>query len=231
MPEGQQLLYYVQEYHAVPTLKHVIAEKSLDVPAAVALVEFLLSASQFLLGFDLVHGDLKPENILVLKRGDTLDFKLIDFGSISEIFSVNSRAGTPSYLAPERFHAAPISEPMEIYALGVILHEVLTRAYPNGEIEPFQTPVFTARKKPGQLNPNLPPWLELVILRAITVKPEERYLHYSEMKFELENPVKVNPWFQRSAPLLERNTLLFYKIGFFILLALNIYLVLRLVYR
>ena len=65
------------------------------VPAAVALVKFLLSASQFLLGFDLVHGDLKPENILVLKRGDTLDFKLIDFGSISEIFSVNSRAGTP----------------------------------------------------------------------------------------------------------------------------------------
>ena len=81
-----------------------------------ALAKFLLSASQFLLGFDLVHGDLKPENILVLKRGDTLDFKLIDFGSISEIFSVTSRAGTLSYLAPERFHAAPISERTEIYA-------------------------------------------------------------------------------------------------------------------
>lgn len=231
VPEGQQLLYYVQEYHAVPTLKHVVSENPLDIPEAVALARFLLNASQFLLRFDLVHGDLKPENILVLKRGAALDFKLIDFGSISEIFSVTSRAGTPSYLAPERFHAAPISERTEIFAVGVILHETLTRAFPYGEIEPFQTPAFTARKRPGLLNPNLPPWLESVILRATAAKPEDRYLNYSEMKFDLDNPEKVSPWFHRNAPLLERNPLLFYKIGFFLLLALNLYLLLRLVYK
>lgn len=231
VPEGQQLLYYVQEYHAVPTLKHVVSETPLNIPEAVALARFLLNASQFLLRFDLVHGDLKPENILVLKRDAALDFKLIDFGSISEIFSVTSRAGTPSYLAPERFHAAPISERTEIFAVGVILHETLTRAFPYGEIEPFQTPSFATRKRPGQLNPNLPPWLESVILRAIAIKPEDRYLNYSEMKFDLDNPEKVRPWFHRSAPLLERNPLLFYKIGFFLLLALNLYLLLRLVYK
>ena len=231
VPADNRTLCYCMDYVEAPTLKEFLRAGPLQVDEAVALARFLLDASQFLLRFDLVHGDLKPENILVLKSGDVLRFKLIDFGSISEIFSVTSRAGTPSYLAPERFHAAPISERTEIFALGVILHEALTRAFPYGEIEPFQTPVFAARKKPGQLNPNLPPWLESVMLRAIAVKPEERYLNFSEMKFDLENPAKVKPWFRKSAPLLETNPLLFYKIGFFVLLALNIYLVIRLAYK
>ena len=228
VPENNRVLCYVMEYIEAPTLKEVVRPGPLAIDDTIALARFLLDASQFLLGFDLVHGDLKPENILVLQQGGAVSFKLIDFGSISEIFSVTSRAGTPSYLAPERFHAAPLTERTEIFALGVVLHEALTRAFPYGEIEPFQTPAFLAPKNPSRLNPNMPPWLESVLLRALAVKPEERYQNYSEMKFDLENPAQVKPWFRRSAPLLERNPLLFYKTGFFILLALTLYLGLRL---
>ncbi len=227
VPERQSLLYYVQEYFPVPTLKHFTGEKPLDVPEAVLLGKFLLNASQFLLRFDFVHGDLKPENILVFKRGDQLDFKLIDFGSITEVFSVISRAGTPSYLAPERFHTAPISERTEVFALGVTLFEALTRAYPYGEVEPFQTPVFRASHRPTKLNAHVPPWLESVLLRAVAADPEARYQTYSEMKFDLENPQQVRPFYRKGAPLLERNPVLFYKIGFFVLLAFNIYQLVR----
>lgn len=231
VPENQRLLYYVQDYYPVPTLKHFIADKPLDVPEAVALAKFLLDASQFLLRYDLVHGDLKPENILVLKRGDQLQFKLIDFGSITGIFSVTSRAGTPSYLAPERFQAAPISERTEMFAIGVTVFESLTRAFPFGEIEPFQTPVFRAPQKPSRVNTHIPPWLEAVLLRAIAVKPESRYESYSEMRFDLENPAKVKPFYQKGAPLLERNPLLFYKTVCFVLLGVVLVLLYLLVAR
>lgn len=231
VPQGQQLLYYVQEYHAVPTLKHVIAEKPLDVPEAVALAKFLLSAGQFLLSRELVHGDLKPENVLVFKRNDQLDFKLIDFGSISGEFTVTSRAGTPSYLAPERFAAAPLSERTEVFAIGVTVFEALTGKYPYGEIEPFQTPTFHAVKNPAKLNQNIPSWLEAVLLRAVAADPEARYQNYSEMKYDLEHPQTVRPFYRKNATLIERNPLLFFKIGFFALLIINIVLVLILLNR
>jgi hypothetical protein len=74
------------------------------------------------------------------------------------------------------------------------------------------------------LNPHIPPWLEAVALRAVAVAPGDRYQTYSEMKYDLENPEQVRPWFRRDTPLLERNPLLFYKTGFFILLILSLIL-------
>ncbi len=228
VPADARTLCYCMEFVEAPTLKEHIAQQPLTVDLAVDLARFLLDASQFLLRLDLVHGDLKPENILVLHRDGATQFKLIDFGSISELFSVTTRAGTPSYLAPERFHGAAIAERTEIFALGVTLYEALTRQFPYGEIEPFQTPAFGRPKLPTSLNPNLPPWLESVLLRALAPEVEDRYQHFSEMKFDLENPAKVKPFIQLGAPLLESNPLLFYKTGFFILLALTVYLLITL---
>jgi serine/threonine protein kinase len=169
----------------------------------------------------LVHGDIKPENILVISDYDRLRFKLIDFGSSTEIFSVTSRAGTASYLAPERFHQAPISERTEIFSVGVTLYLALTGAYPYGEIERFQTPVFHSAKAPERLNPNIPPWLDSLVLRASAVDPECRYQHYSEVAFDLANPGKVEPFHQSRTAGLGGDPLRFYKAGFFILLAVT----------
>ncbi len=227
-PPENQTLCYCMEYIEAPNLREFLRGGTLPADQAMALLRFLLEAAQFLVRFDLVHGDLKPENILVLGEGGALRFKLIDFGSINEIFSVASRAGTPSYLAPERFHGAACTERTEVFALGVILYETLTGAYPYGEVEPFQTPVFRAARRPGALNANLPPWLESVALRAIVAKPEDRYQNFSEMKFDLEHPAKVRPFFNKGAPLLERNPVLYYRIAFALSAALNLYLLLRL---
>jgi serine/threonine protein kinase len=226
-PEENTTLCYCMEYVEAPNLKEFLRRGVLPADHALALMKFLLESAQFLLRYDLVHGDLKPENILVLKDGENLRFKLIDFGSINEIFSITSRAGTPSYLAPERFRGAACTERTEVFALGVIFYEALTGAFPFGEIEPFQTPVFRAARRPTTLNPNVPPWLEAVVLRAVAVKPEQRYQSFSEMKFDLEHPAKVRPFFEPSAPLLERNPVLFYKIAFAASVALNLYLLIR----
>jgi serine/threonine protein phosphatase PrpC len=227
VPENATACYYALEYINAPTLKQFIAKHNpLTPPQAVELARFILRAEQFLLRHDFVHGDLKPENILVMREGDSLRFKLIDLGSVSEIFSLQGRAGTPSYLAPERFTGAAMTERTEIFSLGVTLYEALTGKLPYGEVEPFQTPVFKTARPLAALNPHAPLWLEAIAARAIAVAPEQRYESYSEMLFELENPAKVRPFHQPGTPLLERNPLLFFKIGFFLLLAVTLGLLL-----
>src|SRR5207249_1777559 len=94
VPEGTAIRYYAMEFIDGPTLKTLLTVQPLAVEDAAALGRFLLRVSQYLLRFDLVHGDIKPENILVVKENDELSFKLLDFGSASELFSVTSRAGT-----------------------------------------------------------------------------------------------------------------------------------------
>lgn len=226
IPEQRTARYYVMEYIAAPSLRYRLdtKKKPLKVDDAISLGCFLLQAEQFLLTKDLVHGDLKPENILIIDGSEGRSFKLIDFGSIVEVFSTTTRAGTPSYLSPERFSGTPISESTEIFAIGVVLYEALTGQPPYGEIEPFQTPKFKTPKPIRQLNRNVPAWLEAVIMRAIALNEDERYEHYSEMLFDLTHPDQVQAYHDRSKPLLERNPLAFYKWGFWIMLSLNIVL-------
>jgi serine/threonine protein kinase len=224
VPEETHTFCYCMEYVQAPTLKGVLESGPLTVPECVALAGFLLAAAQFFARHDLVHGDLKPDNILVLRVDGQIQFKLIDFGSVTEIFSLTSRAGTPSFLAPERFQKSPISERTEIFAIGVTLFLALTCRYPYGEIEPFQNPVFHTPLRIAKLNPNIPGWLEAIALRSVAVAPADRYQSYSEMKFDLENPAQVRPWFRKDTPLLERNPLMFYKAGFFTLLIVSLVL-------
>jgi serine/threonine protein kinase len=227
VPENATACYYALEYVNAPTLKQFIAKHNPLTPTqAVELARFVLRAEQFLLRHDFVHGDLKPENILVLRENETLRFKLIDLGSVSEIFSLQGRAGTPSYLAPERFTGAAMTARTEMFSLGVTLYETLAGKLPYGEIEPFQTPVFKTAHPLATLNPHTPLWLEAIVARALAVNPEQRYESYSEMLFELENPAKVRPFHPPGTPLLERNPLLFFKIGFFLLLVVTLGLLL-----
>lgn len=227
-PPGQTARYYVMEFVDAPSLSKVLHDRRLSIDSAIALGRFLGEAGRILLRHDLVHGDIKPENILCVGDYAKLTFKLLDLGSAAEVFSVTSRAGTASYLAPERFHGAPISERTEIFSIGVTLYQTLTGAFPYGRIERFQTPVFQTPKRPTKINPNIPPWFEAIILRAIARKPERRYQHYSELVYDLGNADKVEPFFEDDAPLLERNPLGFYKAGFYVLLLLALWLLMQL---
>jgi serine/threonine protein kinase len=231
-PQGS-IRYYVMPYVQAPTLRAVLEKGPLRVEDAVNLGRFLVRACQFLLQRDHAHGDLKPDNILLLSHEEEAEprFQLFDLGSSAQVFSVTSRAGTPTYLAPERFHGAPLSERTELYAIGVTLYESLTRAYPYGEIERFQTPRFDTPKVPSSLNAAVPPWLESIVLRAIAADPESRYQNYSEMAYELENPDRVVPFHRKDAPLLERDPVRFYQLLSLLLFASNVYFVVRYVLR
>lgn len=228
VPENASTRCYAMEFIEAPSLKTLLGSRRLSVDEAITLGKFLLGAAQYLLRFDLVHGDIKPENILVLSGYDSVHFKLVDFGSATEIFSITTRAGTPSYLAPERFHEALIAERTEIFAIGVTLFEALTNAFPYGEIERFQTPHFHPPKRPATLNSNIPPWLESLLLHAVCADASARYQNYSEMLFDLEHPEKVEPFHHHGSTWIERDPVRFYRTAFFTALALAIYLAIKL---
>jgi serine/threonine protein kinase len=200
------------EFVNAPTLRSVLLKGRLGVEEARELARFLLRVGQFLLRHDLAHGDIKPDNILVIREPNGVSFRLLDLGSAAELFSVTSRSGTPSYLAPERFRGGPLSERTEIFAIGVTLYEALTGTYPFGEIERFQTPRFdTAPRHLTRSNSIIPSWLDAVVLRAIDADVDRRYQTFSEFAYDLAHPEKVSSHHLKNAPLMERNPLLFYK--------------------
>jgi serine/threonine protein phosphatase PrpC len=232
IPKTRTSRYYVMQLFRGENLNNYLSShQHITIDDAVELTKALLDMSQYLLKYDLVHGDIKPDNIMIAKGDeDTREYKIIDFGSITEIFSTQSKAGTPSFLAPERFHGEAISETTEIFAIGVTLYLSLTGKYPYGEIEPFQSPSFKEAKKPSHYNSNIPDWLDSVIMRSIALDKDQRYEHYSEMEYELTHPQKVKPYFIKNAPLIEKSPLLFYKSAFTIMTFINfilIYLLLK----
>ncbi|MGC3992365.1 MAG: bifunctional protein-serine/threonine kinase/phosphatase [Chthoniobacteraceae bacterium] len=218
VPVDSQWNYYVMEFVEAPPLNIVLKQRALAVEEAVALAIFLCQAGQELAGLGLIHGDVKPENLLAFKDGDALEFKLLDLGTAMEIFTIHPRAGTASYLAPERFGDAPATERTEIFALGVTLYEALTRRLPYGEIERFQTPHFRPPHRTTHWNPHVPPWLDAVIMRALSITPEARYNGFSELLFDLQHPEAVEPFHFRGRS--ASGALVFYRAGFYLLLAI-----------
>ena len=211
LPKKRTHRYYVMKALKGTDLKEYLKKRRLSIDDTVNLAKMLLKMGQYLLKFDLVHGDIKPENIMISERDGKKVFKVIDFGSMTELYSISSNAGTPSYLAPERFTGGSITESSEIYSIGVTLYECLTQKYPYGEIEPFQTPTFKKVTPLSKYNKNIPQWLCSVIFRASEKESDLRYKNYSEMLFELSNPLKVKPYFDKKTSLIEREPVLFYR--------------------
>jgi len=228
-PESDNPYFYVMDYVEAPSLKFLLKTRKLSADEALELGKFLCRAGQFLLGRELVHGDIKPDNVLVFREGDDVSFKLLDLGLASPVFTEASTSGTPSYLAPERFKGALLTERTEIFSVGATLYESLTGRPPFGAIERFQVPHHADPLRPSKFNPNVPPWLECVVLKCLSLKQEKRYQCYSELLFALAHP-EAAPWNVYGGPLLERNPLRFYQVGFWLLLAstlgLGFYLIL-----
>jgi serine/threonine protein kinase len=150
---------------------------------------------------EIVHRDVKPANILIGRDGS---IKLTDFGIASVYKDINDERLTPTgeslgtiqYYAPEQAQGEIVNPAADVYALGIVMYEMLTGRPPfDGN-----TPVAVAMQHiqdmptpPSQLNPKIPPALEDIILRCLEKIPEMRYRNGSMLARELEQLGEKKP--------------------------------------
>lgn len=197
--ERRSRIYMVMEWVDGHLLRSDIGGgRKLPAERAVRLARRVLDALDYIHNNGVVHRDLKPENIMV---DDQDNIKLIDFGIAGNEGSrrltfakLSNVMGTPDYISPEQVKGKRGDGRSDIYAMGVMLYEMLT-----GEV-PFKGPnAFAIMNErllnnpvpPREIEPSISPELQEIIYRAIERDPRNRYAHAREFAWDLEHQDEV----------------------------------------
>jgi protein phosphatase len=228
----RSFVYYVMSWHPGATLEAQLRTGKRF--SALELQEIGIRVLQGLAALhrrDILHRDIKPAN---LHEGSDGRLRILDLGVARFGAQPNDdldRAGTPSYMAPELFADQPASVASDLYSAGVTLYHLATRHYPYGEIEPFQTPKFADPTPPARYRPDLPTWLETLLIKAVARDPKHRFETAEEFLHSLERADKARLSVRRHTPLADRLPLHFWQVAASLLLVVNILLLLILIFR
>ncbi len=148
----------------------------------------------------IVHRDFKSENVLLVPAEEGLRAVVTDFGVARGAGTADQFAsqvtgagivGTPAYMAPEQVEGGPVTAAADIYALGVVLYEMVTGRLPFESENPLTTAVKRLREPPTPPHvhvPDLPPAWERTILRCLERRPERRFANPGEVATALAGP-------------------------------------------
>jgi serine/threonine protein phosphatase PrpC len=187
--EKRSRLYYLMSWHSGETLQQRLDSGHHFTATEVARIGAeLLRGLGALHRLNILHRDIKPDNI---HMGDDKQLRILDLGvalsSGTATVPAMQNPGTPSFMAPELFAGGQASVGSDLYSVGVTLYRLLTRRYPYGEIEPFQHPRFGEPVAPSRYRPDIPQWLENIVLKAIQQTADQRFETAEEMLLALEN--------------------------------------------
>jgi serine/threonine protein phosphatase PrpC len=213
--ESRSALYTVMPFYQGETLEQRLMRRPrITRTEGIAIATKLAKAVAVLHRAGVIHRDIKPENVILQSDGG---LKLIDLGVARlpniEDFPASTVPGTPSYMAPELIDGQAGDEKSDIFALGVTLFRMFTGAYPYGEVEAFSRPRFgRAPVSIAALRPDLPSWLDQVLLRLVAVRPADRFDDALECVFALEHgELHAAPGTPRRRSLIERDPLRFWQ--------------------
>ena len=194
--ESKGIPYLVFEYVEGFALEEVIKRKgSLSVSGAVTLMSQILDGVSYAHQQGIIHRDLRPANILISRKGLP---RVMDFGISQMIGSEDGTEsdikGTLQYMSPEHFSKEDISLASDVFALGLILYEMLTH-----------TPCFEAQNKfaliykiayeptvvPSLMNPKVDKALDSIVLKAVQKEPKARYPNAGSMKEAIDTYLDV----------------------------------------
>ena len=197
--ESEGSFYIVMEYYDGRTLEALMKERPgipTDIAAQILVeVAYGLEAAHAL---DVVHRDIKPGNIIYTNQGG---IKIADFGlakksdSITMITQLGKVMGTPAYMSPEQAAGRPVGPPSDIFSLGVVAYELLSRRKPfEGKtyseiLEKIQTYEPTAVTN---INPLIGREFETIVLRMLCKDERERYGRTTELITDLEAAMEQN---------------------------------------
>ncbi|MGB9720509.1 MAG: UvrD-helicase domain-containing protein [bacterium] len=166
----------VMEYVKGKTLRDIITQGGIEISEFLNIAQQIFEAMNYAHKIGVLHRDLKPENILITEKGT---IKITDFG-LARFFKSGSiaasTAGTPVYMAPEVW-SGMFSEKSDIWSIGVILYELLTGTPPfvDDNLDGLKKKIEKNKLLiPSLLRPNLPDFLEDIVVRCLHTVPEAR---------------------------------------------------------
>ena len=247
LPGGpsRSAFYLVYDWHGGETLQQaLVQQKRFKLPQALAVGLQALKALGRLHRQGVIHRDIKPAN---LHQGEDGVLRLLDLGvalSGREPASMRElHAGTPSYVNPEqwgfncktsaRTGGQRTDVPQELpdaqsdlFALGVTLYQLLTGKLPYGEVLPYQSGrYYRDPVAPSRHNPEIPIWLDHVLLKAVARDKRQRFETAEEFRLALERGASRPLSAPAATPLLQRDPTAAWKAGLAMSVLLNLLLV------
>ena len=185
--------FYTMRYVSDDSLENVIPEIRESPTLVAGLLAKVARAVHYAHESQVLHRDLKPSNILILREGTELEPFVADFDLAKRlnptgIVQTPSVIGTPDYMAPEQVRGTDLSRATDIYALGVILYQILAHQVPFSTVpvaEKLTAILRDSPRFPSSLRA-VDPDLEAICLRCLNKEPKERYQTAEELAEELE---------------------------------------------
>jgi eukaryotic-like serine/threonine-protein kinase len=182
------------EYFPSHTLgSEVVGEKPMPLPRALGFGIDICTGMEVAHAQGIVHRDLKPANVLINNEGL---LKIVDFGVAAaqregdtQLTKTGYVIGSPKYMAPEQILGKKVDQRADVYALGVILYEIMTGVppYARGDhMSVMYQHVQGKARAPREINPGLPAGLPEVIMQAMSVDKEKRYQTMPDLRAALE---------------------------------------------
>ncbi|TYP86476.1 Stk1 family PASTA domain-containing Ser/Thr kinase [Blastococcus xanthinilyticus] len=185
--------YIVMEYVEGETLRDVLRrEGRLPIERAMSLAADICGALDFSHRNGIVHRDVKPGNVMITPQGTV---KVMDFGiaravsdSAATMTSTAAVIGTAQYLSPEQARGESVDARSDVYSLGCLLYELVTGAPPFTGDSPVSVAYQHVREDPrlpSSINPDVPPELDAILLKAMSKNPANRYQSAADMRNDL----------------------------------------------
>ncbi|WP_395056742.1 protein kinase [Polaromonas sp.] len=238
--------YLLYDWHAGETLQQMLDRKHrFSLPQVLALATQAVTALGLLHRQHVIHRDIKPAN---LHQGEDGVLRVLDLGVAltgREPEAMRKlHAGTPSYINPEqwgfssRAAAAGKDGPEEmpdarsdLFALGVSLYQLLTGKLPYGEVLPYQAGrYYRDPTAPSRHNPEVPIWLDHVVLKAVARDKRQRFETAEEFLLAIERGASRFLTAPAATPLIQRDPVALWKIGLALSVLLNLLLVVWLLF-
>jgi len=225
--------YVLFDWHPGSTLEQWLQQgRRFDVAEVVSGAIAMARALGRLHRLGVVHRDIKPGN---LHLGDDGLWRVLDLGAAlsgSDPAMLRAlRAGTPSYMNPEQW-GRDGAEPSladsgsDLYALGATLYQWLTGKLPYGDVEPYQVGRFRRDPRaPSRLRPDVPIWLDHVVLKSVSLDARQRFETAEEMVLALERGAARPLTAPMGTPMVTRDPAALWKIGMAVSLLFNALLI------
>ena len=211
LPDGRN--YLVMELlDGLPLSGVLLANGRLPAGELLPVYEQLCDALDAAHAKGFVHRDLKPENIIVLRRPPFPFVKILDFGiaklrtgarDATHRTAVGTVLGTPEYMAPEQCRGDEIDARTDVYALGIMLYELLTACKPFVDANPLRImnkQLYEAPVPPSK-HAKMPRGVERLVMKAIAKKPSERFSSAGALLAAMQKEVAPLPWRAKLDPL------------------------------